>query len=581
MPWGVVDARRRAIADAAKDKAKSNQKLMEQVWANGAIQYQDEFDAGSIELMEKYGEATNWDFSQLSDRSLGLSRKFWEETTKWQTFGKQTIDANKRVEKLLKTQTGVDADKISLPPSTLKAMSDWYDASGGQGLKELYKNPKKFRRMLNEFKAYDDLTYKGNLITDKIKVEKKVLVKDKWDYTNPKAAANFEEAIQKYQHGNYDERYWAIQQFVDPKRLDAIIEPYMKNANLYIGDSREKTKEELTKYVLSNLGEGEIDISKLIAVHKNDYSNLGWARWNRQVTKEEERLVWTTALNNASMPSTIESLTTASMTPADSGGGYTNRESAYVAALEEMNVSPNVDADNKLIDGEVAGRIEVSDEKVSVRAGDWSWNGMTFTNYKKSLSKKHSDGGKLSKDEWYMLTQPDNKVFEKMPVSAAKVGYGYTEEGKFKTLRVYDGADKMAESHSYGEVTTGGTFKVDDFVVRKGKYAGKRADETTPEGVFGTRDMNGDFVLSYAYDKKTAKEYLNNPNYQFITSGDLEEQSTITISADVTKRFNENDMVNKGQFDNIFSGTGDIGKTVKQGEQGTVVGGGDEEQIVF
>ena len=104
-PMGIVDARRRALAKQARAKATDKTRAMESLYAQGAIQYQPKIDKMSLELTEKYGQLTGYDWDVLSDRTTPIGREFWKETVKMQTFAKQTLNLNKVAEKIQKIES--------------------------------------------------------------------------------------------------------------------------------------------------------------------------------------------------------------------------------------------------------------------------------------------------------------------------------------------------------------------------------------------------------------------------------------------------------------------------------------------
>lgn len=487
IPFSVIDARKRALENAAKQKAIKKQKIMDMMWAKGAIQYQSQIDQMSIDMLDQYAKATNNDFSKLTDFDSELSLQWSKDVQKLHTFANQTTAVNQIVENLQKQEND---EKLSIPAEIYSDMYDWY--AGTSNMKEFYDDPNRMTKLRNQFRSYDSMIFSGNLIIDKIQKGKVPLDLKNFELMEGMEAKDLTDAIYSIQHGNYDEKYWAMLKFVDEKRLDDIVNSTFRDKNFYIGNptdskSTEKAKLEFKKYLMNMLSK-ETEIQNRMINHNNGFLAFKRQQYGDQKKKEE---IWTTIHNRAKEQQ--DKLARVAQGVVDPNARDEQMQYAYT----QMGWSPIKGKDGKFLNGEVRGRVQVPQgvqgKEIAVPAGQvvYEINGKAYTlsTAQNVIKSKYTDKAgkvdynKMSESDKYMLSLSANDVIPGASVVDATQQYQYIgENGRLKTVNINDGADKWAQA------TTTGTLI----------YAGNPTIEVP------LRDKQGKQVYGYAvsyYDK--------------------------------------------------------------------------------
>jgi len=255
LPMGVVDARKRAIAGAAKDKAARREKLMALLTAKGAVQYQDQIDGMSMEILEKYGNLTGWDFSKLLDMDTELSREFFKEVYEHKAFAERTNRTEARAVDIMKKEGD---EKIYVPDWTKRCVDVWNEGIIYK-MEEFKADKKKFKSVENCLKSYDNMTYYGNQAVTKIKRDKIPL--KNLDGITPEEAKTYEDAYSVILNSN-DSRQIASASmvFLDPEKLDNIARAIVGQRDFFPMkgkrgvDNTEASVAEMKTYISSLLG---------------------------------------------------------------------------------------------------------------------------------------------------------------------------------------------------------------------------------------------------------------------------------------------------------------------------------------
>lgn len=246
LPMGVIDARRRALEKAANTQAKKKNEIIEMAYAKGAIPLQKRIDNKSWEIINKYSELSGNDITSL-DYNTKLGRQFWKEIREHQTFAERTKMTEATVKKLT---LGILDENVYVPESVQKDMRRFNEGmiKDNMDLKSIYKIEKNLRSWTEATHVLDKFN-KTKLDLDKLPVNPNL------DWSDPKVAKSAREAEDKIMTGNYDNIYTLTKEFLDPSRINRLIDPVIEQEGLYLGDgskgSQDKYREEYYNYVLS------------------------------------------------------------------------------------------------------------------------------------------------------------------------------------------------------------------------------------------------------------------------------------------------------------------------------------------
>lgn len=294
FPIGVVDARRRALEKEAQAKAKKKQQVMELMFAKSAPQYQDQFYDAGMDMLNKYGEASGWDFGKMMDMDTKLSREFWRESFELQSFGKRSLFLNERVDDILKKAYATDGTYV--PPQSIEAGIKWME--GSMNLPEMMKNKKLVQQVERTVQAYDNLTTTSEAIVEVMQKDETLLnINTAEPFDSPEEAAEFADAMKTFQGGNVDDKYWATLKLVGEDRIDAMVEAYFPRRKHYVGggssDEIKAAKLDLKKMIVSSISTN-VELKTKTLNHGNARQAMA-----RRKEKKEDARTWTT-INNRS-----------------------------------------------------------------------------------------------------------------------------------------------------------------------------------------------------------------------------------------------------------------------------------------
>lgn len=471
IPFGVIDARKRALERAAKDKAIKKQKIAEMMWAKGAPQYQNQIDQMSVDMLDKYAKATNNNFSKLLDFDSELSMQFNKDAQKIQTFGVQTKAVQGIAENLLKQQND---DKLSLPSEVTDALYRWH--SGVSDMQKFYDDPTEFANVRNQLRSYDSMIYAGDQVLINLKTQKdKSLLKDH-EVMNAEGIdeKTIRDAVYTIHHGNYDEKYWAMLKFVDEKRIDQITNAVFSDKDFYVGNPKNpesvaKAKLQFKQYLVNSLSK-ETDFQQRMINHGDGFLNFKRQTYNDQKKKEA---IWTTIYNRAT--ENQEKLAAVAQGVTDPAA----REEQMRQIFTQTGINPLIDRKTgKLFNGELVGNVDIPQDvrskkvnlpvsKTTIRS---PYDGKQYDIYGYQAHLKavfvdksgKVDYNKMSDSDKYMFNLKPDGVVDGLTMVAATQQYQYRDaSGKLKNINVNDGADKWQQSSPTGTLIYGGNVSVD------------------------------------------------------------------------------------------------------------------------
>lgn len=290
MPVGIIDARKRSLENAAKKRAKNKQKIVEMAFAKGAIPYQDQIDDLSMSGLEKFGEATGWDFSGLMDPSNPLAKDWWKWTAKMKSFANRTKMTEELVNKMDEEEL---KENTYFPPHARQARSVWN--SGRLNMNDYFDNWEKFDKVEQMLQDYGNASHYLKKQSTGLKLDAAPIRAD-IDFSNPQVAKNVNEAIGKIRGGDYDNIYTVMSKFMDMSRVKGIVDQTIMDRNLYMGKSKKEAEKIRSGYydLFASYFAKQVGVDKLMtAMHKRSQFNK---RMDYQ--KKKDMTFYTNVVNN-------------------------------------------------------------------------------------------------------------------------------------------------------------------------------------------------------------------------------------------------------------------------------------------
>jgi len=259
IPMGMIDARTKAIDDAAKERAKTVGTFLETQFGQVPEQYQRQMDNMNMDYLQKYGELVDYDYSILLDPSNPISMEFKKEGMRL----KAIRDQANRMETIVNDLFAKDTDKSGayyIDKDTYAAMTAWR-----QGSRDLEKFSKsgEFGKIAKELYAYNNLVYDAGQVAGKISKDDydKFLI-DPNNITDPKEVKKLKDAYKKIASGaNQNKRAAAFLTVMDRDRIREMANGLMENRRY--GD---KTLEDVETYLASLFG-SQISTDKFTQQH--------------------------------------------------------------------------------------------------------------------------------------------------------------------------------------------------------------------------------------------------------------------------------------------------------------------------
>lgn len=492
VPFGVIDARKRALEGAAKDKAIKKQKIAEMAWAKGADQLQPQIDQMSIDLIDKFSKATGNDFSKLMDFDSELSMQWNKETHRMKTFGAQTIAIDKIATDLLEQGKN---DKMYIPDAVLNTIYDW--RAGTSNARQLYENPKEYARITNQLQSFHSMTYAVKQVMPQIQKDQRVMnlkTREMMELEGT-TAEDIQEATKKIYSGNYDLIYSGMTKFVDMARLDEIVEGLFGDNNFYVGDrskpeSRDAAKLDMKKYIMSL-------ISKEQTV-KTQIANTGALflnRLNRKDKEQDKKEAIMTTIHERAMAQK-DNFVKIAQNPAERGVMADQMKQLYLS----IGTTPILNKAGGFLNGIVRSNISLSHAAKGAKEqrlvdemaieSPYDHKMYDYKSYRKHLETLYKgEGGKvdynkMSDQDKYMYNLGSGSAVEMNKVQGTQQFHRYDANGQLKVLAETDSADDWTEALSTGTFVYGGNAQVDSPVYDK---AGKQV-----YGVMITYEENGE-----------------------------------------------------------------------------------------
>jgi len=228
MPIGIIDARKRALEKAGKEKAANKRKILEMAYAKGAVPIQHQVDDMSSDLIEKYMDLTGGDFSMLTDPSSALGREWFKEVNELQTFATRTKMTDNLVKQMMKDELD---EKKHVPKFARKLQSMWN--SGALSMSDFKKDKRKFNELEQGVQTYTSATHVLEKYKD-LKLDK-VPMRTDIDWNSKETANSINQAITKLKSPNYDNIYTISREFMDLKSIEEIVDTELDQNKIYLG----------------------------------------------------------------------------------------------------------------------------------------------------------------------------------------------------------------------------------------------------------------------------------------------------------------------------------------------------------
>lgn len=259
LPTSVIHARERQMAAAAKLKKDKEKKIMELARISGPVQYQNQFDQMTNQLVSKWGESTGWNLESIYDDPKTYV-KFASEVQDLTTFGAQAIALDGMVTELYKS---FEEGSLYIPPSTLDAIYEF--KSGMLNMPEMYKNREKLLEQNRKIQGYTDLmgALKDDAVISSISPDvNSIAIESLSDPKNAEKASEVWELIES--NAQYDLIATAVSELITPESLMTVAQ------NVKMGGKFYQSTKDIANLLDSMIGGGiEIDVEAVKkTIHK-------------------------------------------------------------------------------------------------------------------------------------------------------------------------------------------------------------------------------------------------------------------------------------------------------------------------
>jgi hypothetical protein len=284
IPWGVVDARARAIEKDVAEKAAIAGKIKNQRLIT-TPQYQQVYDDYFMDKQNEFLDIAGNDTSLLLDPTTQVGREYLNFMTTMENSYKENLEVDKAVDAILEKH-----DKGDYIPEDILSFIDEWD-TGRLNMDEYIGGSKRISQLVDNIKSYESTrTYMDEKLKD-LESEKDVMpLKAGVDFNNPTVAKNAADALKKKSGSSYDEYLSAVGEFYDVEKLKNVIDgAYSTSSRFYKGKSAEelsKLKADALDYMLGSLGD-KITVKNDTVANKS----LEWAKFAYQ--KEQDKTFYT------------------------------------------------------------------------------------------------------------------------------------------------------------------------------------------------------------------------------------------------------------------------------------------------
>jgi len=277
LPFGLRDARKRAVQAAAKEKAAIAQKVS-QLNIDTAPQYQAQLSDMVMGVGDYYLKAANYDYSELANGKSELSREYFKSVTKLQNQAKEITYVDTIAQKLQKDLM----DGRKLPSESITLLSEWQ--TGKLNLEDFLKEGGKFPQIAEKMKSYDNITKRSDELADQIKetgLTIRPLNPNKMT-TDSNYITNANKAFKYSKGSGYDKYMSVMATYFDTEDLKKLVDNEWENNNFYRGYSdkeNDEMKAQFAELLVSKIG-SKVEVKQdTVANDDLERAKFGWEKF--------------------------------------------------------------------------------------------------------------------------------------------------------------------------------------------------------------------------------------------------------------------------------------------------------------
>lgn len=260
VPWGIVDARKRALQRIADEKAQVIDKIKAERHVTSP-QFQQQYDDFYINKQNEFFDMAGDDISVLGDMSTELGREY----AKFMSQYKRAYEANTQMDAVVDDIFEKYNKGEFVPDYILNKIDDWN--TGRLDIEKYIVENGNIFEIADLFKSYDNTTKWADGKLKDIKDQKDefpISMKGNVDFSDPKIAKDAQDAILNSSNMSYDKRISAVSKYYDINKLVSVIDEAYANNRFYQGKSQEELdalKSGTLSYMLGSLGTSvEMDV---------------------------------------------------------------------------------------------------------------------------------------------------------------------------------------------------------------------------------------------------------------------------------------------------------------------------------
>lgn len=529
LPFGVMDARKRALEKQAKEKAVLADKL-KNLNIDTSPQYQMQFDEMVMKTHESYLKDAGYDALALTNGKTQLSRGYLNDVRRLETASKEIMYVDEIAKKIKQDLK----DGRTVPVDTINLLTGW--EAGKLNLEDFIKEGGKMPQIAQQLKSYDNITQRTDELAKQITtndagmtirpLDPNKMTTDS-DYLT-KAADVF-----KYSKGQgYDKYMSLLGTYYDTKKLNDLVEHEWENNNFYRGLSQKENDElkgEFASLLASKIGSKIEPDLKTVA---NDRAEMAKLAWDKEKYAKES-VQYYDELDKVSLDAGKSAQDRISLRASQIGRPLKNNEKSYIYADEytKRNLPLSVDKNGNWIHEFATYEIPITKQKG--KDGKEQQNVMNTDRYRVRIPVIYKGVKKdVSLDDF--LKYGKNYVNPKTKGSFSDPDYDYVREvSKMATIplqmetqygydAIYDESTKIA----YPADRTDKQGKRQTIITTTGRVSlGKSAQAAKPSTGSSTTEKvkGGDFSAA-----KTGGGKASNLEFKVSVNGSSQfEQSTL------------------------------------------------------
>lgn len=326
IPFGMLDARKRALAQAAQKKSAMMQKIQE--LPNAPDQFNIGFKQYAHSKISAFNEKHNYD-----PQAFMRDKEAMAELYRLQTTAKAMIDVDTEFDRLLTNRVDKDGKPAYyIPEELLKQM---YDFQSGklENMEDYFSGKKNVSELLRNARNYGDGTRMvDSRIAELLKYPQQLPMSVKKGVTitedNIKELKSAREKA--VATGSYDSYVTALKKFYEID-VDGIVDPWMDNAG-YAKD--DPARQWIRDYFKAQIPKESVEAKWTDVANRNfDYYKFGK---ELEYKKEQDRSYWETVRNKFDEVETQKSISSIQ----SSLSNIDNR-------IKEINSDPSISAESK------------------------------------------------------------------------------------------------------------------------------------------------------------------------------------------------------------------------------------------